>query len=289
MFDLKKQLSFYFSNQNFNKDTFLKKTHNTNKGIPISLLLTFKKLSENNVTEDNIKDLLVKNEDLQKIIKIEENKIVKLDLDTLEEYSKLDTDDLTVHIKGVKGNLDDVEEYLNKYFDSKLIRLRKTKNNEESGSCMVELASLEDVEKVIAMDIPAMTTTEKKNDEEKSDEEKNPKKLKEQKESMKITKKKDFLESRSLKSNKKGKPEVLSTKKRLQSFKGNFYYFKTDEKDVKTLKKNTGASFVDFDAKVMRFKTNKNYESEVFEGVTLTKMTGEDEDKYIENVVSKKN
>merc|ERR1711980_15322 len=92
--NLKRQLQFYFSHANYNKDIFLKQecekpisdSDKNFRGIPIETLLIFKKLKEMKVNESDIIEIL-KNESLQNIIELrEENEKKYLRKKDLEDY-----------------------------------------------------------------------------------------------------------------------------------------------------------------------------------------------------------
>ncbi|ELA47055.1 hypothetical protein VCUG_01416 [Vavraia culicis subsp. floridensis] len=165
MTDLRKQLEFYFSNQNYHKDTYLRTTCEENEGIPIEKILKFKKLQPCNYSEDDIKEALKDS----KIVKVNGEKLIKVHDTSYDEYVTRKHTDYTVVIGGIDKDLslEEIESGLCKYFVPKLIRMMKNGKRKFLGIVKVELESVEEVERVLKMDIPAFG---KKDIEEKTGE-----------------------------------------------------------------------------------------------------------------------
>ncbi|ELQ76406.1 RRM domain protein [Trachipleistophora hominis] len=152
MTELKKQLEFYFSNQNYHKDTYLRTTCEENDGIAIEKILKFKKLQPCNYSEEDVRKALAES----KIVKINGDKLTKAEDKSYGEYVTRKHCDYTVVIEGLDKelSLEEIETELCKYFEPKLIRMMRNGKKKFLGVVKVELESVEEVERVVKLEIP---------------------------------------------------------------------------------------------------------------------------------------
>lgn len=150
---VQKQIEFYFSNQNYYKDTFLRTTCEENNGIDIKVLLTFKKLAELKCTEEQIRDIA---KNLECVELEGENKLKKIKDKSYDEYITRKHDDYMIVIEGLDQDLslNEIESELEKYFNPLFIRMKRKGKKEFIGAVLVELESKEEVERVLKLEIP---------------------------------------------------------------------------------------------------------------------------------------
>lgn len=167
---LKEQLEFYFSNENYFKDTFLRTTCEENKGIPIQTILTFKKLRSHDYTEDDIRNAIADS----KIVKVDGDKLIKIMDDSYEEYITRNHSDYMIVIEGLDRNLslEDIKQHFSEYFQPKLIRMIKNSKKKFIGTVMVELESVEEVKRVVQLHIPTIIKSQSVVDDETSEKDK---------------------------------------------------------------------------------------------------------------------
>lgn len=149
---IKKQVEFYFSDSNFRKDAFLRGVAETDPegNVPISTLLTFKKLQA----------LTTNPEDVAKALK--ESDIVGVSEDGLKmrRLSDLPTNDTsadcTLYVKGfplqdADVTIEAVNEQFSAYGRVCMVKLRKDiRTKEFRGSAFIEYAEPESVAKAVA-------------------------------------------------------------------------------------------------------------------------------------------
>ncbi|EPR79337.1 La domain protein [Spraguea lophii 42_110] len=305
---IKKQLEFYFSDANYAKDKFLREKCSSG-GIDIDILLTFKKLKELECNAEDIKNVLKDSG----LVKIDGNKISKIESEEYKKYIESNTEVKTVIIKGFEKTMDlgEIENYISKYFIPSLIRMRKDKNKKFNGNIMVELKNEEEAKKVLGMkiEIPnkevGVETDEdgKKRKVEKTENKKvklENDKIKENKQTE-VNDKIEKTEDKNIKSegteNKSEeskylqimmKRDYLDAKKEgekkekikntlLKEFKNKIFKFTTEkEMTIKEIKNIVeGVAFVDLKENVLRFKKEQ--------GFTTKEYTSEEGDKITLN------
>ncbi|KAL0266177.1 UNVERIFIED_CONTAM: hypothetical protein PYX00_011894 [Menopon gallinae] len=264
---IRKQVEFYFSDSNYRIDTFLRSECGRNDGwIPISTLLSFKRLSSLNATVDAVREALKESA----VVEIsEDNQVRKVITDEYKKYIAEDSvDDRVIGIRGLRRDmkLEDVEKLLCKHMKPKLIRMRRDKRRMFTGCVLVELGSADEAKQALGMEI-RMDAAEAPDDvAQASDAEKegeridteNAKRVKRPPACLEIMTKADLL---------KQTRDRESKEKILDGFCGKIFKYETESslsiRDVKRIV--PGCAFVDTKKLVIRFKEVQGDEEKVFE------------------------
>lgn len=269
--EIKNQIEFYFSDSNYRIDTFLKTTCALDDGyIPISTICKFKNLSTNKVDEEQVKEACKDS----KVVEIKDNKIKKIITPEYQEYLKINPEENIVGIRGFdkKMTIKDIQLFLQDYATPKLIRLKRDKKRNFNGDVLVELASKEEVEKMLGMKIKLDSN------------ENEPKKLKTEENFLQIMTKNELLNLK--------REEKKETKKEKDNFTNKVYTFACDVPlQIKDIKKAfDDVAFVDIKSKCLRFKNTKDFEEKeiVYEDKTIQvkKMDEEGVKKYLNEINS---
>lgn len=278
---VEKQLDFYFSNQNYFKDTFLRNTCENEQGIEILTIAKFKKLEELNASEEEIKEAL-KN---TKNVKLENEKLVKVKDDSYAEYILRKHEDYMVVIDGfdLDTTFEEIETHLSKFMKPKFIRMKKKNKKDFTGAVLVELDSLEEAKEALNLKIKVPSKENKENvqsDEEQKDKTEPAKKVKLNQ--LTIKTKAEYQENLQKLNQNKDKHEYFISKNQNKVFK-----FETEKEygiqDVKKMIKNV--SFVDLNHKILRFKHSQDKKEMEFEDIKLTLLPEKELKEYVENVV----
>lgn len=288
---IEKQLDFYFSNQNYLQDTFLRNTCEEENGIAIKTILTFKRLADLKVTEEEIKEA-VKN---TKNVKLEgDDKLVKVKDESYENYINQKREDYMIVVDGFDNNftLDQIEVFLNKHMKPTLIRMKRKNKKEFTGAVLVELNTLEEVKEALKLELDAPTDSEKEeidNENKKQEgkdepEENSTKKVKLNK--LDIKTKADYQKNLQVKNQNKDKKDNF-----IKMNKNKVFKFETSKEmeigDVR--KKIKNVAFVDLTNKILRFKyPQEQTEITVDDDFKLTLLSDNEYKEYVENVVYKK-
>lgn len=278
---IEKQLNFYFSNQNYHKDNFLRTTCEQENGITIQKLLTFQKLKNLNISEKEIKNVIKK----LKFIKLtDEDKIIKIKDKIYEEYIKRNFDDFMIIISDLDINLslDEIEKELKKYLKPTFIRMKRNGKKEFCGSVMVELDSVEEVEEALKLEIPYFSANKNKElDQPGENDKKNPSK-KQKLNFLKISKKSEIQKMNAKKNFQKTKRENFSNLNKNKLFK---YETKQNLEIIDIKKKLKNVAFVDLKKMVLRFKEAKENEViEVDDDFKLRRLNDEEFRKYVDEM-----
>lgn len=270
---IKKQVEFYFSDENYRFDTFLKETCELDNGfIPISTICKFKKLSAANVTVEQVKDACKDS----KVVLIEDEKIKKIITESYHNYLKKDVDELIVGIKGFDTSLslEEITSFLEEYTTPKLVRMRRDKKKKFNGEVLVHLPSKEEVEKMLGMKIKHELKTEE------------AKKVKKEDSFLQIMNKNDLINlSKTLNKEKK-----VDEDDKFDNLTDKLYKYSCNEvlqiRDIKKIVE--GCAFVDIKAKCLRFKEPKDFDEKEFtsenKSVVLKKMNDEEVKKYVKEI-----
>lgn len=223
---------------------------------------------------------------IQKIVNSEYN----------EYFNDKEIDNRVLLIKGFDSNLQlhEIEGYLKDYFEFASIRMRRDFSKNFKGSVFVELKKNEDVEKILKMKIPVKIEKEENVKRRKidSDEKENDKNDKDENacvvDNFLLVKRKnkyfkDKKEEKQKKKEEKAKNEIL------QKFKGKYFKYETEIKEIKIIKEIIKeAAFVDLKNEVLRFKKEVDFEEKEYEKnelkIKVKKLNEEEEKKYSENI-----
>ncbi|KAI5151994.1 lupus La protein [Enteropsectra breve] len=280
---IKEQVEFYFSDSNYVKDKFLLETANKNDNkVPISTLLTFKRLQALGATLENVKTAMRDS----KVAEVVEDSLKKIETPEYLEY--VGNKDLNKRILYMKGfdkemDLDEIKEYLKEYCSPIKILMRRDKTKAFKGTAFVEFATDAEVAKVLEMKIPVAT---KEADEE-------VKRVKtEDSEFIHIQPKDSYIEEA------KARPTTKDTEKFANkvkdSFKTKLFRYET-EKDL-TIEEVKGlvarAAFVDVPKKIIRMEYEEKWTENEFENkenkIKLTKLSDEEATEYVSHIKIKK-
>lgn len=156
---IRSQVEFYFSDSNFAKDKFMQARSKMNDGfIPISVLLTFKRLKALNADENMIKEAVADSN----IVELKDDSLRKIETQEYTEYCNVDTLPRTLVMSGFdcESTLDDIQEIVSKYFEPARITLRRNKDKVFNGSCFVECKNEEQALEALNMKIPILKDEE---------------------------------------------------------------------------------------------------------------------------------
>lgn len=154
---LKEQVEFYFSNSNYARDKFMIARARENDGwIPISVLLTFKRLQSMNATIESVKKAVERSD----VVEMKDDCLRKIHTQDFMDYvNDKDISKRVVYMKGFDTDmsLDDVKEIIFQHFVPVRITLRRGEDKKFRGSCFVECSSAEQAEEVLKMKIELPT------------------------------------------------------------------------------------------------------------------------------------
>lgn len=287
---LKEQIEFYFSDSNYAKDKFMNARAAENDGfIPISALLTFKRLQAMNATLESIKEAVKDS----KVVETKDDSLKKIKTQEFLDY--LNDTEVTKRVVYIRGfptdiSLDEVRDILSKYFVPVKITLRRDDNKAFKGSCFVELESKEKAEEVLNLKIETAQETEK--DDEAA------KKHKTEPTYLEIMSREAYYNSHN-KSKEEKKESAFSTKVK-ENFIPRLYNLEADRdldiKEVKSVIPN--CAFADISKKVIRMKFIEEWNEKEFDipkteekpaaTIKLAKMTEEEAREYLKNINIKK-
>lgn len=287
---LKEQIEFYFSDSNYAKDKFMNARAAENDGfIPITALLTFKRLQAMNATVETVKEAIKDS----KIVELKEDAIKKIKTQEFLDYlNDTEVSKRVVYIKGFSQDitLDEIKEVLSKHFTPVKVTLRRDDSKVFKGSCFVELESKEKAEEVLNMKIEIPT--------KESEDESASKKQKVEPAFLEIISREAYFGSR--KQTKEQKKDEVFAEKVKDSFIPRLFNLEAsrefDIKEVKDVVPN--CAFVDTLRKVIRMKFIEEWETKEFDlpksqekeaaTLKLTKMTEEQAREYLKNINIKK-
>lgn len=284
---LKEQVEFYFSDSNYARDSFLIAKAAENDGfVPISLLLTFKRLQAMSPTVEDVKEA------------IKDSTVVELDADSLRKIktqefldylNDKDISNRVLHMKGFSTtwSLDDLKDLLEEHCKPAKITLRRTQLGEFTGSCFVEFKTKEEAEEALNLKIEISA--------EKIEED--AKKQKVEPTFVEIVSKSTYLASK--KNEKEKEKETKFSEKVKESFIQKLYKYEcSDELDIKAIKeKLSNCAFVDASKNVIRLKFVEEWTEKEFtvqkddkEKVTikLSKLSDDDAKEYVKGITIKK-
>lgn len=143
---IKKQIEFYFSDSNYRRDNFLRKTAESDPEgyVPISILLTFNKLKS--LTTDP--ETILKAVEDSVVVSISDDKL------KLKRVSDLPvTDDSAARTLYVKGfptddsdvNIESISNLFSTYGDILFVKLRRLADKTFKGSCFIEYSAADSV------------------------------------------------------------------------------------------------------------------------------------------------
>lgn len=282
---LREQLEFYFGDSNYSRDKFMIARASENDGfIPLSVMMTFKRLKDLNPTVEEIKEALKDS----KIIETEEKDdalmLRKIQTDEFKEY--LNDKELSKRVLYIKGfntesSLDSIKEHLEKFCTPKRITMRRNESREFKGSCFVEFSSKEEAESVLKLQIP---TSQNEDEVKKAKTEKY----------LEIMGKDDYLSSK--KKTKDEKKDEKFSERVKNSFIPKLYKVEMDGektceiKDVKQVIPN--CAFVDLPKKVVRMKFAEEWKEKEFtlngDKIRLVKMEEDEAKEYLKRITIKK-
>lgn len=282
---LREQLEFYFGDSNYSRDKFMIARASENDGfIPLSVMMTFKRLKELNPKTEEIKEALKDSKTVEIEEKSGELMLRKIQTDEFKEY--LNDKELSKRILYMKGfnnesTLDSIKEYLEKFCTPKRITMRRNESREFKGSCFVEFSSKEEAESALKLQIPL-----NQNEDE-------VKKIKTDK-YLEIMTKDDYLSSK--KKNKEDKKDEKFSERVKNSFIPKLYKIKLNGdknyeiKDIKQVIPNS--AFVDLPKKVVRMKFAEEWKEKEFtlneEKIKLVKMEEDEAKEYLKRITIKK-
>lgn len=267
---VKSQLEFYFGDANFRVDKFLRQQSLLNDGfIPIETIISFKRLKDLKTTVDDVKEALKDS----RVIELKDEAMKKIETEEYLSYiMNKNVGKRVVHICGFDRNatLEDIKEILSPYIEPVLIRMRRDKAKNFSGSVFVELKSEDDVEKAIGQEIPV------KNRPANGDNEEVVKKQKSEDRYLVITRKDDYIKEKESRSAEKKEREAMEALEK-EFVPRLFNYESKEDLDIGTIRrmvKNT--AFVDAKKKVIRMKFVEDFKEKRFEEdekeIVLTRM-----------------
>jgi lupus La protein len=264
---IRSQVEFYFSDANYRVDKFLKEQAALNDGyVDIEMLLTFNRMRALGATVEDVKQAIKDS----KVVELKNDMVKKVVTeDYLEYVSEKDVESHFLYVCGFSkdATLEDMHETLASHMSPLLIRRRKDKAKNFTGSAFVELRSAEEVEKALKEKIPAG-----KNGEDYLVVMKKSTYMKDQAE---VTEEKKLSEAR----------EAL-----LRDFAPKLYKYECKEEfDIRTIKKLAGkAAFVDTKAKAIRMKAPLDSDELTFKEdgkeIKLTKMSKDEAEEYCKDI-----
>jgi lupus La protein len=285
---LKEQIEFYFSDSNYAKDKFMNARAAENDGfVPITALLTFKRLQNMNATLELIKEAIKDST----VVELKDDGLKKVKTQEFQDYlNDTEISKRVVYIKGFSQDisLDEIKEQLSKHFTPVKVTLRRDDNKVFKGSCFVELESKEKAEEVLNMkiEVPAEESAE------------NAKKQKLDTVFLEIISRETYFGSK--KQNKTEKKDEAFAAKVKENFVPRLFNFESDrEIDISEVKNVIpNVAFVDTKRNAIRFKFIQEWEEKEFPiakseeksaaTVKVTKMTEDQAREYLKNINIKK-
>lgn len=278
---LKEQVEFYFSDSNYAKDKFMIAKAAENDGfIPISVLLTFKRLQAMGATTETIKEAVSSSE----IVELKDDSLRKVQTSEFKEY--LNDKDIAKRVLYMRGfdlesTLDDIKALLDKYCKPVKVTMRRNVDRVFKGSCFVEFGSVEDAEKVLALEIMDSDSAE-------DNRPKKPRVVSK----IEIMRREDYLSKR--KSNDDERRDDRFGKRVKTSFGKKLYKFEFEGepviKDIKEAVKE--CAFVDLPKRVLRMKYAEEWNEKAFDlgdkKIKLTRMSDEETEEYLKGITIKK-
>lgn len=285
---IKEQLEFYFGDSNYAKDRFMQETAaKNNKCIPVSVLLTFKRLKNLNATPESI----IKAAKESSLVEVVEESLKKIET---KEYIAYREDQniakRVVHMSGfdTELTLDELQDILREHCAPVKIVMRRNKDKKFTGSCFVELSSEEKAAEALLLKIECNSPVE----EDIAKEEPKKQKKEEKKSYIKIITKEAYL------AEKPEKVKESSNERFIEKIKADFvpklYTYETAAPlsiaDIKAVLPNV--AFVDTNKKVIRMKFREEWtEKEAGaddKKLVLTKMTEDAAKEYVASLNIKK-
>lgn len=280
MGQLREQLEFYFSDSNYARDRFMKEVAAKNNNlIPIDTILTFKRIKKLGATKQEIKQAIVDSE----IVGLEGESLKKIENESYKAYCKdKELDKKIVCMKGFnkQASLDEIKEILKEYCKPVRISMRKNKEKEFIGDCVVEFKSAEDADEILKTKI-----------EGEMEEGAKRRCLGENREIITIRMREYEEEIKKQREEATNKKFIEKVKR---DFIGKLYKYETESKmDIADIKKIVkGAAFVDLDGAVIRMKYREDWDENEFkeEGkkIKLLRMTDEEAKEYADGLEIKK-
>lgn len=280
MGQLREQLEFYFSDSNYARDRFMKEVAAKNNNlIPIDTILTFKRIKKLGATKQEIKQAIVDSE----IVGLEGESLKKIENESYKAYCKdKELDKKIVCMKGFnkQASLDEIKEILKEYCKPVRISMRKNKEKEFIGDCVVEFKSAEDADEILKAKI-----------EGEMEEGAKRRCLGENREIITIRMREYEEEIKKQREEATNKKFIEKVKR---DFIGKLYKYETESKmDIADIKKIVkGAAFVDLDGAVIRMKYREDWDENEFKEeeikIKLLRMTDEEAKEYADGLEIKK-
>ena len=280
MGQLREQLEFYFSDSNYARDRFMKEVAAKNNNlIPIDTILTFKRIKKLGATKQEIKQAIVDSE----IVGLEGESLKKIENESYKAYCKdKELDKKIVCMKGFnkQASLDEIKEILKEYCKPVRISMRKNKEKEFIGDCVVEFKSAEDADEILKTKI-----------EGEMEEGAKRRCLGENREIITIRMREYEEEIKKQREEATNKKFIEKVKR---DFIGKLYKYETESKmDIADIKKIVkGAAFVDLDGAVIRMKYREDWDENEFKEeekkIKLLRMTDEEAKEYADGLEIKK-
>ncbi|ELA41911.1 uncharacterized protein VICG_01095 [Vittaforma corneae ATCC 50505] len=252
---LKEQIEFYFSDSNYSRDKFMIAKASENDGfIPISVLLTFKRLQAMSPSVDQIKEAVRDS----KIVEIKDNLLRKVQTQEFKDY--LNDKQISKRVLYMKGfgldsTLDKIKEILERYCKPVRITMRRSEDRRFKGSCFVEFSSKEEAEAAINLKIE---------DRVESQNEEQVKKQKVEPSLIEIMTKEDYLSTKNKGKDEK-KDEIFGEKVKNSFIPKLFRFECSKDLDVKEIKQAIkDCAFVDAPKKVIRMKFAEEWTEKEF-------------------------
>lgn len=288
---LKEQVEFYFSNSNYAKDKFMIARAGENDGwIPISVLLTFKRLQSMNATLESVKEAVERSD----VVEAKGDCLRKIHTQEFMDYiNDKDISKRVVYMKGFDPSmdLDDVKEIISQHFSPVRITLRRGEDKKFKGSCFVECDSEKQAGEVLEMKIEVHTDGD----------DNHSKKQKKDPMFLEIMTKDEYVANH--KKNEQSQKQDKFAEKVKANFIPRLYKYECTKpleiQDVKNVVKE--CAFVDTLRKVIRMKYIEDWKEKEFDIVSserendqstvklsLTKLSEDEAKEYVKNLNIKK-
>lgn len=276
---IRSQVEFYFSDANFRVDKFLREQSLVNDGyIPIKTIASFNRLRSLEATVDDVKEALKDS----KVVELKDEMVKKIETEEYLSYvMEKDISKRVIYIDGFPRDmvLEDVKDTLSPFITPVLIRMRRDKGKNFSGSIFAEMKSEEEAQKALSEKIPAK---------KQADDEEKTKKQKSEEKYLTIMTKEEYLKEKEKMSAEKKEREVREALEK--EFVPKLFRYESDSdldiKTVKSLVKNS--AFVDTKEKVVRMKHAEDFKEREFENegksLRLIKMEESEALEYCKNI-----
>ncbi|CAD27041.1 LA RIBONUCLEOPROTEIN [Encephalitozoon cuniculi GB-M1] len=264
---IKSQVEFYFSDANFRVDKFLKEQSLVNNGyIPIKTVVSFNRLKGLGATVDDVKEALKDS----RVVEIKDDMVKKVETEEYLSYlMEKDISKRVVYISGFDRNstLEDIKEMVSPHITPVLIRMRRDKEKNFSGSVFAEMKSEEEAQRALSEKIPVK---------KQEDDEEKVKKQKGEERYLVIMAKDEYLREKEKMSAERKEKEAREALEK-EFVPRLFRYESEDDLDIKTVKSLVkNSAFVDTKQKVIRMKHAEDIKEKKFEeegkSLTLIKM-----------------